>query len=510
MSMVTGIEAGANQQALVGSSRGYSSRPIQHQPSMTGPMNVGAANPPTLAVEAYLQVAEARTRRSGTVDCNADEVNVNQLGQPKLVIVLARSAQCFFFILLLLYLSSCEQPQLIENSQLNQHQIHETVSRASHASGLRVNNPLSVKLVDRTELHEMLRASAAATKQSDVSAARGDGNSAMGLLSGEAQDTYEHALLSRSAAGVYLREKKTLYIVSEHARSEKGGIYLDSFGALGQEVTLAHEVIHALQHMHYPELFAPDEAVWQQQTDAAIALQAAIEGDASLWAAMSLGFLGTARDPEEVVAASREGGSGPLSDAPTLVRERIEFPYTYGYRFAYHEGKNGLKLPPASTEQVIHVDSSGRRAFLAIDLTDFATMIERMGCRVLFQDTMGELTLSLWLRSLDSTATQGVWDGWDGDRWIAAECINSQEVAWLTSWDTEQDAHEFETTFTVLAADLQRRANLKSPLAAERNGREVLVASQGLWPQRGQLKRLAKRARVTTRTELAAHFVRAE
>jgi hypothetical protein len=135
-------------------------------------------------------------------------------------------------------------------------------------------------------------------------------------------------------------------------------------------------------------------------------------------------------------------------------------------------------------------------------------MIERIGCRVLFQDTMGELTLSLWLRSLDSTATQGVWDGWDGDRWIAAACNNSQEVAWLTSWDTEQDAHEFETAFTVVAVDLQRRANLKSPLAAERNGREVIVASGGLWPQVGQLKRLAKRARVTTRAELAAHFAR--
>jgi hypothetical protein len=469
-------------------------------------MNVDAANPPALVVQAYLQVAEARRRWSGTVDCKADKVNADQLGQPKLVRGLARSAQCFVFILLLLCLPSCEQPQLIEDSKLNQHRIHETVSRASRASGLQATHPLSVKLLNRTELHEILRESVAATKQFNVLAARQDGYSAMGFLSGEAQDLYEHGLLSRSVAGLYVREKKTLYIVSENAQSEKGGIYLDSLGDLGHEVTLAHEVIHALQHMHYPEFFEPPEAVWRQQRDAAIALQAAIEGDATLWAAQSIGFLGRARDPEEVLASSRNGGFGPLSDAPILVRERIEFPYTYGYRFAYHETKNGLRFPPATTEQVIHVDSSGRRAFLAIDLSDFAMMIERLGCRVLFQDTMGELTLSLWLRSFDSFAAQGVWDGWDGDRWIAAECNNSQEVAWLTSWDTEQDAQEFETAFTVLAAALQQRAKLKSPLAAERNGSEVVVASNGLWPQIGQLKRLAKRARVTTRAELAAHF----
>jgi hypothetical protein len=458
-----------------------------------------------------LQVAEARTRRSGSADRNAGGVTANRLNRPKLVIGLGRSAQCLFFIWLLLYLSSCAQPQLIENSQLNQHQIHEIVSRASYASGLRVNHPLSVKLVDRTELHEILREDVTATMQSDILAARHDGQSAMGFPPEDKNAVDENvALLSRSLAGLYVTEKKTLYIVSEHARSEKGGIYLDSFGTLGHEVTLAHEVIHALQHMHYPEIFEPDEAAWQQQTDAAIALQAAIEGDASLWAAMSLGFLGTARNPKEVVAASRERMSGPLSDAPTLVRERIEFPYIYGYQFAYHEGKKGLRPPPASTEQVIHVDSSERRAFLAIDLTDFGTMIERIGCRVLFQDTMGELTLSLWLRNLNPTTDQSVWDGWDGDRWIAAECENSREVAWLTSWDTEQDAYEFETTFAVIAADLQRRANLKSPLAAERHGREVVVVSDGLWPQIGQLKRLAKQTRVTTRAELAAHFARAK
>jgi hypothetical protein len=183
------------------------------------------------------------------------------------------------------------------------------------------------------------------------------------------------------------------------------------------------------------------------------------------------------------------------------------FPYTYGYRLAYYEGQKVLESPPASTEQVIHIQGR-RRAFLAVDLSDFAVLLETLGCRVLYQDTMGELVLSLWLRSLDSTTDPSVWEGWDGDRWIAAECANSREVAWFTSWDTEQDASEFERKFHVIAADFQKRANLKSALAAERHGREVVVTSGGLSPQIGQMKRLANRARVTTRAELAAHFAR--
>jgi len=81
-------------------------------------------------------------------------------------------------------------------------------------------------------------------------------------------------------------------------------------------------------------------------------------------------------------------------------------------------------------------------------------------------------------------------------------------VAWLTSWDSEKDASEFERTVIGIAAIVQGRANLTSPLAAERQGREVVVASAGLWSKIGDLKRIAIRARVKTRAELAEHFAR--
>lgn len=414
-----------------------------------------------------------------------------------------------FLVGLLLHTTACARPPLIENAALNQERIYEVVERASAASKLRVLHPLSIEIIARTEVSNIFRASTNPTTQSESWPARQAGRSTIGLPAESNEAIREQiALLSRTATGLYVSEKKALYIVDERARSARGGIHLNSLGALATEVTLAHEVIHALQHQHYPKLFEPDGAVWSQQTDATIALRAAKEGDATLWAAQSFGFLGRAKDPEDVLEASQDA-VGPLADAPPLVRELTLFPYTYGYRFAYHEGKGGLESPPASTEQILHVESQGRRDFQAIDLTDYLRSVETEGCRVLYQDTMGELTLSLWLRSLDSTVTQSVWDGWDGDRWVAAECKNGREMAWVTSWDTEKDAVEFETAIAGVTLTLQSRAQLQS-LAIVRQGREVVVASGAFGSKVNDLKRLAKRTRVTTRAELAAHFSRAQ
>jgi hypothetical protein len=328
----------------------------------------------------------------------------------------------------------------------------------------------------------------------------------MGFSTETGYDSHENAnLLSRSVGGLYIPRKETLYIVSEPARSASGAIYLNSLGPARDELTLAHEVVHALQHQHFPEAFTED-SIWQQQADANAAWQAAIEGDATLHSAQSIGFLGRARDPDELIELARDSRFEPLSDAATLVRERIQFPYTYGYRFAFHEGKSGLKSLPASTEQIIHIQTKGRSPFLAIDLSEALRMTESTGCRVIFQDSMGELLLSLWFRSLDPATEQAVWNGWDGDRWMVMQCGQSQELAWLTSWDTEQDAVDFVIALRKVGFEWQRRANLPSRVGIDVRGKEVIVTTDGLRPHLAEIVEFAKRRRVSTRAELAAHF----
>ena len=408
-------------------------------------------------------------------------------------------------LLLLVNSSGCTHSPLIANSQINQSRMHDTVSRASYATGLQLKQPLSATAVTRDELHKMFLEHDVA-QRSEQWIWREAGYRTMGFSPEAGSDSYQNAnLLSRSVAGLYIPRKETLYVVSEPALSEGGTIYLSSLGHVGDELTLAHEVIHALQHQHFPEAFTED-SFWQQQADANTALQATIEGDATFRSAQSIGLLGRPRDPDEVIELARDSQFEPLSDAATLVRERIQFPYTYGYRFAFHEGKSGLKSLPASTEQIIHIGTKGRSPFLAVDLSEVVRMAERTGCRVIFQDTMGELLLSLWFRGLNPATEQTAWNGWDGDRWIVIQCGESKELAWLTSWDTEQDAVDFEIALRKVRIDWQQRANLPSKVEIDIKGKEVMVITDGLRPHLAEIVELAKRRRVSTRAELAAHF----
>lgn len=80
-------------------------------------------------------------------------------------------------------------------------------------------------------------------------------------------------------------------------------------------------------------------------------------------------------------------------------------------------------------------------------------------------------------------------------------------MLWITSWDTEEDAVEFENALHGIASTRSTRTNVQA-LSTERQGRDVIVGSSGLWPTIATLKRTALRARVTTRAELTAHFLR--
>jgi len=409
-----------------------------------------------------------------------------------------------FPVALFLLASGCSPPSLIENGALNHQRVNDVIERASNASEMRVIHPLSVQLIGRDEVSRLLQEEATTVFLSDDWAPSQAGRAAIGLFSGfNGEITIRLALLARTTVGFYIAEKKTLYMIDELAGSATGNLPVKPLGPRGQEYTLVHGAISALQHQHYPILYKRQETHWRGQADASLALKAAKEGHAEFWATQSMGLLGRARDPKDVIEASRDA-VGSFTNEPAHVREFTSFPYTYGYQFAFYEGKAALASPPASTEQLLHY-AHQRPDFLAIDVSAFARFVQTEGCRVFHQDTMGELTLALWFRAFDSTLTQNVWDGWDGDRWIAADCKNGREIAWLTSWDTEKDAMEFERAIVGITGALQTRLHLQS-LVVGRHGREVIVASGALGSKTDELEHLAKRMRVTTRAELAAHF----
>ena len=378
-----------------------------------------------------------------------------------------------WLVLLFLLTVSCAQPPLIIDGDLNPARFQAVVDRASGASGLSVLTPLSAELMSRAQLHATLKQDVDANKlNSEQQAAE----AAMGWEAFPINLGLD--FLSRMTMGLYRTNQRTIYLINELPRGEDGSYYLSTWGELGDEITLAHEVIHALQHQHYPHLFEPN-ALSTRHTDAATALQAAIEGTATYGAANTLGFLGGPRPPDQVlVDSSRQGAE---SDETPLVYDRVSFPYTYGYRMAFYEGTELLETPPASTEQVIHFEEDGERpSFLAIDLSPLNPIFQTHTCRALWEDTMGELGISLWMQSLNPTIDASVAQGWDGDRWMVLACAFRKEIAWLTSWDTDQDAREFEEAMASISESLLARHSVESPWVSSREGREVVVVSRGL------------------------------
>jgi hypothetical protein len=245
---------------------------------------------------------------------------------------------------------------------------------------------------------------------------------------------------------------------------------------------------------------------WKSQDDVTAALQAALEGDA-----LHYGFASLEVEPpgaeelrEALEEEERGRTHGALAEAPALLRLTVSFPYVHGYGLSLREGRALLASPPASTEQVLHAEKR-LESFHAIDLAALAGALPE-GCRARYEDTLGELGFSVLLRDLGASTDASAWEGWDGDRWVDADCGGARELVWLTAWDSDADAAEFAASYAQIAPAVAERAAMASPPAARVVGREVWIATPALAPLGERLDAFARRARVSDLPGLRAHF----
>ena len=320
------------------------------------------------------------------------------------------------------------------------------------------------------------------------------------------------AVFEEEVVGFYVPSDRTLYVVADSRVPMGLAIFSALLGRdLYREAVLAHELVHAHQHASHPMLVATSVDA-PDQSDAASAASAALEGDA-MRAGFELSLRGAALpDPEWVARAfeaeAQQRRQGPLSDAPALIRLTYAFPYAWGYRLAYAEGNSLLDAPPASTEQLLHPER--RHAdFLAVDLTPLVVELPAE-CTPLFQDTMGELNLSVLFRDLSQAPAAQSWEGWDGDRYLVAHCRGGREFLWLTYWDSAEDAEDFEIAYLGIAGSVAERADLHALPRTSRDGRRVVVYTGGLAPLLPELTTFSRRARVATLEGLRAHFAASE
>ncbi len=249
-------------------------------------------------------------------------------------------------------------------------------------------------------------------------------------------------LLSEQIAGYYDPDTKELVVVTE-----------DGTLAVVDKVTMAHEIVHALQDQHF-DLNAIDDLAIDADHNAAIT--ALIEGDATLsMTDYMLNYL----DPMELLELFGDNFTGSdssvLDNAPLYISEGLLFSYDAGQTFntaLFDEGgydaiNAAFADPPSSTEQILHPEkylAANRDEPMLVDNPDISGTLGA-GWDLLRGDVLGEWDLKIMLEDngISSSEAEAAAAGWGGS-WFDIYESGDKSLALLTTrWDSDSEASEF-------------------------------------------------------------------
>jgi len=266
-------------------------------------------------------------------------------------------------------------------------------------------------------------------------------------------------LFSEQVAGFYDDETKEMVVVGS-----------ESFGG-PEKLTYAHEYNHALQDQNYnfnDGLMYNDDAC-ELDSERCAAIQALIEGDATLLELQWFLEYATETDLEQIVAYYNSLDLTVLDNAPAFLQEDFVFPYDEGYLFVEHLFNGGgwaavdaaFADPPVSTEQILHPEKYPNDAPAAVSLPDLLPLLGE-GWEQLDDNVMGEWYTYLILahgtdpgaRRPDEEAASAA-AGWGGDRYAVYHNRGTGETVMVlkATWDTPEDGIEFAAAFTLYAGD---------------------------------------------------------
>ena len=218
------------------------------------------------------------------------------------------------------------------------------------------------------------------------------------------------------------------------------------------EVTYAHETVHALQDQHFDleaGALAPDD----RNDDATLAVSGLVEGDATSAQTDYIGdhpmlllrFLG------EIATFGIDMGA--LDAAPPIISRTLAFPYDDGFNFvtalrddAGWEAVNAaFSDPPRSTEQILHPDKYlAAEEPVEISLPDIGAALGT-GWTLLDDNVVGEFTLQVLLAGSgnDEAIALEAAAGWGGDRYEVWANGDQTVLTWQSAWDSAADAEAF-------------------------------------------------------------------
>ena len=240
--------------------------------------------------------------------------------------------------------------------------------------------------------------------------------------------------------GMFRTDDDMLYVVGDE----------DDF-TLQNELTVAHEFVHGLQHLHF-DIEGMRDAI-EGNSDRSRALRALIEGDASLAELIyRLEYFNEAQQQ----AFQDETADVDISSflaAPVFIQRTMVFPYVEGTQFAidlylqtqsFDPVNAAYGSPPSSTEQIIHPDKYLVDEPVEVSLPDLAAALAE-GWSEADRDVMGELFIRSLLEGEVSREQAGeAAGGWGGDSYVLLRSADGGEALFsVIVWDTKEDATEF-------------------------------------------------------------------
>ncbi|HXG43514.1 MAG TPA: hypothetical protein VNJ71_02030 [Gemmatimonadales bacterium] len=237
-------------------------------------------------------------------------------------------------------------------------------------------------------------------------------------------------LFTEQIVGYYEPDSTTLFVVA-HANREV------------LRLTVAHELVHALQHQYLPL-----DSILEQggDNDRLSAAQAVLEGQATLVGLQvivpdqNLFAMPQFWETYRSQLRAQQAAMPVFSQAPRLIRESVLFPYLAGADFlrwwAGSEHRDTVPFGPrmpVSTEQILHPDRYGRGD------VPVALRFKRDQPDVLYEDVMGEFDIRVLAADLVNAAevTTPVPLGWGGDRFRVFGSPLGPALVWYLAFDDQ-------------------------------------------------------------------------
>ncbi|HAX23837.1 MAG TPA: hypothetical protein PLR44_08300 [Thermomicrobiales bacterium] len=355
-----------------------------------------------------------------------------------------------------------------------QEQFAEIERRVVDLRGLTPTMPIEPRLISRQELHDNLVR--LQTDEYSEEKAREDANALWLLRLTDDRDldlfNLYIDLLTERVLGYYDPETKELYVVNDNP----------TLSPLG-EMTVAHEMVHALQDQHSDLLSVRSDDI---DGDRSLAHSALIEGDAEVTATRYVLQYFSRSQLMDLTTESNDSSSDVLDRAPAYIRDSLYFPYIEGVTFATQlfqlrgvEGQTAaLADPPISTEQILHPEKYlvERDDPLPVVVPDLERALGS-GWRMARTDSIGEFDLRILLRENGAQNADSAAAGWGGGQYslYSGPAAGDSLMVVTVEWDTEADASEFVTAL----GQTFRTADPAGQIISDSQGRHSAVIRAG-------------------------------